>query len=148
MKELINDILTKRSSVVEIGSGSGIISDLLAQNSFIVHCIDWWDLWGRNKQQTDDFTKVADTYPNVFQIKGDYIAIADEFMNNNIDFVFINNIELHKYKKVITTWLPKIKKGGYIGGKCLMNPAVEYAVVDIFGIPEKVYDDDYWIVKI
>jgi hypothetical protein len=61
---------------------------------------------------------------------------AKHYEDNSLDFVFID--AAHDYESVrqdILTWLPKIKKGGYIGGHDFRfdeNIGVYEAVNDIF----------------
>lgn len=56
-------------------------------------------------------------YPNYKFIEDFSINAANHFLDNSLDFVYIDGD--HSYKGVmedITTWLPKVKPGGIIAG--------------------------------
>lgn len=74
-------------------------------------------------------------------------AILD-FNDEEYDFIYIDGI--HQYENVkqdIINYLPKVKKGGVIGGHDYGGPwtGVKQAVDEVFGKPDKVFKDTSWI---
>lgn len=61
---------------------------------------------------------------------------------------------MHTYDAVksdILMWLPKIKKGCFIGGhdySKIEHPSVTQAVDEAFGKPDKVFIDTSWVKRI
>jgi len=86
-------------------------------------CIDSWDGrneggHGYNSNHMVDFIirmKLADGY--FTPISGVTPEIAKSYANESLDFVWIDALHEYEYVKAdIIAWLPKIKKGGYLGG--------------------------------
>ena len=73
----------------------------------------------------------------ITDIKGTSWEMANNFEDESVDFVFID--AGHEYDSVvkdITSWLPKIKKGGIISGHDYFNPcgvkqAVDELITDV-----------------
>ncbi len=90
-------------------------------------------------------------YGNAILLRLDSLAAVGNFADGNLDYVFID--ASHDYENVladIKAWLPKVKKGGWIGGHNYDDntyPGVTQAVNEIFEIVE--IDDDWtWFKKI
>jgi hypothetical protein len=78
-------------------------------------------------------------------------AGADNFVNQSLDFVFINAPENYeRTKDQIEIWRNKIKPGGYIGGHNYSNKfqAVVRAIYEKLGNPDKAFADGSWLVEI
>jgi hypothetical protein len=78
---------------------------------------------------------------------------ADLILDNSVDFVFIDAD--HTYEGVledIKAWLPKIKKGGWIGGHDYGNlprfPGVKKAVDESFPYGVELKGDCTWFRKV
>lgn len=81
---------------------------------------------------------------NVQQIKKmSHIAVKD--VKEELDFVYIDGNHAYEYVLIdILTWLPKIKKGGLIGGHDFNDKEVAKAVTDMFpNVNSK--NRDWWI---
>ena len=104
------------------------------------------------------------SYRNYGKIKMKSEEVVDLFKDDFIDMIYIDGD--HRYDYVINDiklWLPKIKKGGIIAGhdyytedyikksywtnKWDMNfmKDVKKAVIDIIGIPDKLFVDSSWL---
>jgi predicted O-methyltransferase YrrM len=83
-------------------------------------------------------------------IKGECIKTAKQFKKQSIDFIFIDaNHDYEFILKDIKSWLPKLKKGGIIGGHDFTDnwPGVKKAVKEMFGNDFKVIGNS-WIHEI
>lgn len=73
------------------------------------------------------------------------------FLDEYLDLVYID--ASHRYEDVINdikTWLPKIKKGGYLSGHDYHeNSQVFDSVNDFFGKTHAItiYPDSSWVIK-
>jgi predicted O-methyltransferase YrrM len=74
----------------------------------------------------------------------DSIEASKQYEDESLDFVFIDASHEYEFVKAdILTWLPKVKKGGWIGGHDFTpndppTNGVDTAVKEIFG-------DDYGV---
>lgn len=89
-------------------------------------------------------------YNNILLVQKTSDDAAADFSNETYDFVYIDGI--HTYEQVktdIINYLPKIKKGGMIGGHDYVNSGhlvgVYKAVNEMFGKPDKTFKDGSWI---
>lgn len=120
---------------VEVGSWKGTSSAYMAVEiinsgkQIKFDCIDIWRAENNDAiYQTDEYVKHNKLYEhfidNMKPVEGHYHAIqmpsvdaANLYQDNSLDFVFID--ASHTYENVfadIKAYLPKIKKGGVIGG--------------------------------
>lgn len=160
LKMLIDEFVTKDTVMVEVGSFSGISSELFALHCKEIHCVDMWDpYWEITDRQRIEFAefafdKLVFSYSNITKIKNSSTEAAKSFEDNSLDFVYID--AAHDYENVkndILAWLPKIKAGGYISGHDYRydpNIAVYQAVNDIFVNSHKivVFPDSSFVVNI
>jgi predicted O-methyltransferase YrrM len=78
--------------------------------------------------------------------------VVDEFEDNSFDFIYID--ASHTYedtKKDIELYLPKVKKGGIIGGHDYQQdefPGVKKSVLELVGKPDEVFRDYSWVKKL
>jgi hypothetical protein len=150
------------SHFVEVGSWYGKSTAYMAvaiANSKKNIKFDAVDTWRGSPEhqkggEYEDENAINDTLFNVFQenmkpaagyynpVKMDSIEASKQYEDESLDFVFIDASHEYEFVKAdILTWLPKVKKGGWIGGHDFTpndppTNGVDTAVKEIFG-------DDY-----
>jgi predicted O-methyltransferase YrrM len=153
--DLIEDNLTAETVMVEIGSYSGVSSQLFAKKVKHISCVDMWEPYPEVKEEyiiegERRFNAFHKTVLNATKIKKSSIVAAGDFANESLDFVYVD--AFHTYAACyedIKTWLPKIKKNGAIAGHDHHHSDVARAVNDAFPNYEvTVYDDTSWFVKL
>jgi lipopolysaccharide biosynthesis glycosyltransferase len=133
-QEIVKRVKGKETIGVEVGTYKGQTADSILKlcPNTKIHLIDVWDnSHYRNKQdrlyhaKKDEWNtakehayKVKEKYNGRCHIHEQLSLVAvDNFEDQGIDWVFID--AEHSYescKEDINAWLPKIKKGGWIGG--------------------------------
>ena len=160
LKMLIDEYINENTIMVEIGSFSGVSSELFSLHCKEIHCVDLWDAYWEieDKQRTEfaeyTFNKLLVNYNNIKKIKDSSTNAANMFQDKSLDFVYID--AAHDYenvKKDILAWLPKVKNGGYIAGHDYRydpNIGVYEAVNDIFVEEYKIvtFPDSSFVVRI
>jgi predicted O-methyltransferase YrrM len=160
LKMLIDEYINEHTIMVEIGSFSGVSSELFSLHCKEIHCVDLWDAYWEieDKQKTEfaeyTFNKLLVNYNNIKKIKDSSTNAANMFQDKSLDFVYID--AAHDYenvKKDILAWLPKVKNGGYIAGHDYRydpNIGVYEAVNDIFVEEYKIvtFPDSSFVVRI
>lgn len=69
----------------------------------------------------------------ISDIKEDSTKAADRFLNNSIDFVFLDaNHDYDWIKNDILAWLPKVRKGGIIAGHDATRTEVQRVLKHVF----------------
>lgn len=135
--ELCVDRVTKRSIVVELGTGSGVSAETFAHFAIAVVTVDL------NDCQPD--------CPNVTKLCGDSVAWATAFADESLDLVYLDSDHGYDHVKAeIEAWWPKVKPDGYLAGHDFQaDPGVEVirAVCERFDFPDMVYSDSSWIVR-
>ncbi len=146
---------------VEVGTSAGMNAlEVLKKWSNIekLYCIDSYPTYSDFLDPQDQVTlrgvaiKNFVYKPKINLIMEDSVDAAKQFKLESIDFVYID--ANHAYKSVeedIFTWLPKIKKGGLIGGHDYEwtdkengdDIAVKNAVDNIFG-DRVMYNIDFY----
>ena len=147
-------------TMVEIGSYQGESTEMFANAGFEhVHAVDPWVDEGETTTYGTPYANVeyafdqrTENMPTIIKIKDFGANYARDFEDGSLDFVYID--ALHTYealKEDIAAWLPKIKKGGFIGGHDAagrwgkrLRPAVE----ESFGKHFKTFIDTSWLVKL
>lgn len=145
LKKLIN-MLPKNIEMIELGtwSGEGLSHFMSSGKIKKCHCVDMWvDHYA--EQCVDTY---VGHYGNVIKHKGKTADMHGGFCDNSVDFVYIDAD--HSYEGVledITNYLPKIKKGGIIGGHDYAGwyPGVIQAVDELLGKPDEIFEDTSWI---
>ena len=155
-----SDIETKEMIVVEIGSYAGDATKIFAKHFKRVICIDpYQNGYDDNDGASYKFDmrivynqfekEVLNKFKNVVHHKMTSEQAAPCFTNGWLDFVYIDGNHQYEYvKNDIEMWLPKIKKGGWLGGHDYMNidfEDVTKAVDEIVGKPDMVFTDTSWI---
>lgn len=169
LKDLCNYVHSrsniKEMTMVEIGSFAGNSTEIFAQKFHKVYSVDpWVSGWDENDGSADpnkfDMKEVEkqfdifilSQYNNVIKNKMKSEEASILFDDESLDFVYIDGD--HRYegvKKDIELWLPKIKKGGFIGGHDYNNPphhGVKKAVDEFFKKqPDKTFQDTSWVIQ-
>ena len=152
--DLVISNFKKNFIVAELGSFSGVSSELFALTCSKVFCIDVWQMYEKSSilgYAESLFDKRMKNYNNYSKIIGRTVDMYKHFGDEYFDAVYID--ASHDYENVktdISLWLPKIKNGGFICGHDYDRyncPGVKKAVDEIFE-NVKVYSDDSWIVKV
>jgi hypothetical protein len=143
--------------MVEVGCHKGESTELFALHFDRVFAVDPWGDYKTSfgspmtsKGVEDSFDKLVEQYSNITKIKETSIQASLHFVDGDLDFVYIDGA--HDYESVrndIASWLPKICKGGVIGGHDYQNiKAVRKAVNDVFGKPDQTFCDWSWLCKL
>ncbi len=79
------------------------------------------------RQRSEPFGKRAELQ------KGDAPAIAGKYPDGNFDFIFYDcyNYRISTpafHERILTPWLPKLKKGGYLIGRDFHEPDIQAAL--------------------
>lgn len=133
-----------RGIMVEIGCAFGESTEIFSGYFTKVYAIDPWE-----RLPDTAFDAVKARHDNIMKLCGSDELFLDTFYDGIFDFVYID--AEHDYPMVhrqITQWLPKVKKGGFIGGHDYALGGVIQAVNEIFGKPDKVFEDTSWVVKL
>ena len=149
-------------TMVEIGCYAGESTAIWCKNFKKVYAIDPW-LDGKGYDPNDVASRVMSNaieeqfdnrlakFENFDKIKNFSYEVADQFEDESLDFVYIDGEHTYEgVQKDIEMYLPKVKKGGFIGGHDYKPKwqGVMDAVNEKFESPDKTFDDNSWIVKI
>lgn len=153
---LVNEIVRPDFTIVEIGSFSGVSSDLFARFCKRLYCIDVWDSDPDYQEiEPEHLKKASDLFDEVWMsheqtiepIQAFSLDVVSQFDDGELDMVYID--ARHDYPSVkadILAWMPKIKKGGWLTGHDidLDGERVLKAVTEIIGNDYKTYKDTSW----
>lgn len=167
---LINTVVENGcdKKMVEIGSYMGESTTLFANAFEHVIAVDSW----KRGYDTNDAASERDNIVDVEQefdkrvircnkiiignkigkIKTNSKNAATMFESGSLDLVYIDGC--HKEWCVtedIKTWLPKIRRNGYVSGHdygSKKHPGVKVAIDKLFGRPDEVFSDGNWIKRI
>lgn len=146
--DLINDNITKDSVVVEIGSYSGVSSELFALFCKRLYCVDIWQGYAEPAEKI--FDELFIKYNNIVKMKLTSRDAAKNFQNHSIDLLYIDSD--HRYETIkedVLLWASKIKTNGIISGHDYNWRPVRKAVNEIFYNKDiKTYKDNSWLVKL
>lgn len=153
---LIEKYVNEETTMVELGSFSGISSELFALHCKKIYCIDPWEpYWEINDENLInlaelEFDKMITNYKNIIKIKNFSYNVVENFENNSLDLIYIDSD--HSYENVkreIFLWIKKIKNNGYISGHDINLPTVFNAVTEIFDPTYiELFNDTSWIVDV
>jgi predicted O-methyltransferase YrrM len=146
--DLCQKYLKPTDKCVEVGSFSGVSSQVIALHCGELHCVDTWDFGGTMPAE-QMFDLMHPNYPNITKVKMTSIEASKQYADGSLDFVYIDAD--HSYASVvadINAWKPKVKPGGYIAGHDSYMPEVLKAVMDCLGEPLQYFTDTSWIVRL
>ena len=147
--------------VVEFGTFLGESAEIFSHYFHSVHTIDPWDeefmtnVAGENMtlpRIRAEFLRNTEGCMNITQHRMPSAVASRMFPDNTVDLVYIDG--WHHFSVVsadILTWLPKVRKGGWIGGHDYMsevNSQVIPAVKAMLSSPDYVFGDYSWIKEI
>jgi predicted O-methyltransferase YrrM len=155
-----HEFISPESTIVEVGSFSGVSSELFALHCKEIYCVDMWDAyWEITDMQRvqfaeSSFDNMKKLYSNIYKIKKTSVDASKDFKDQSIDFVYID--AAHDYNSVredLLTWLPKVKKGGFISGHDYRydpHIGVYQAVNDIFVEDYKIttFPDSSFVIQL
>jgi predicted O-methyltransferase YrrM len=156
LQDLINNIPTK-GTMIEIGTFTGESTVIFGDHFKKVIGVDpmLQDYDVQDPTSKFNFNEVLDMfndrvkdYKNISLVQKTSDDAVLDFNDESFDFIYIDGI--HQYENVkqdIINYLPKVKKGGVIGGHDYGPhwPGVKVAVDEMFGKPDKVFKDTSWI---
>lgn len=152
--ELCREINLKKDMVmVELGSYGGESAEVFARFTGKVYCIDEWCPGSMDGilEAENRFDMVCKLYPNIIKVKGLTGKSIPLFYGGAFHFGYIDaNHEYDFVKTDLTTLIPKIKKGGYIGGHDYHReyPGVRMAVNELLGGPDRIFKYFSWVKKL
>jgi hypothetical protein len=162
LQDLINKIpKEQRKRMVEIGCYVGDSTEIFSNNFEVVYAVDPWENGYDDKDAASfqtpmsivesQFEELAIKQGNIIKNKMSSKKAVKLFDDNSLDFVYIDGLHTCEgVKEDIELWLPKIKKGGFIGGHDYKNkhhPGVQPAV-DEFKKPDFIFRDTSWLIKL
>jgi len=154
--DLINKYITNESVVVELGSFSGVSSELFALHCKTLYCIDpWLPYWEINDSEKMNYAEakfdcMMKQYNNIVKYKLKSTESISKFENNSVDLIYIDSDHsAENVQKEIVSWLPKIKNNGYVAGHDINLPTVFNVVTKYFDPTYlELFNDTSWIVNI
>tara|TARA_R110002167_G_scaffold338024_1_gene545583 strand:+ start:1723 stop:2364 length:642 start_codon:yes stop_codon:yes gene_type:complete len=121
--DLIKDVITSETVMVEIGSFSGVSSELFAIHCKDIYCVDNWKPYDemqevcRLQEAERRFDNILTVYKNIHKLKMSSAKGSEQFQDCSLDFVYIDaSHDYDNVKRDLEIWLPKIKLGGIIAG--------------------------------
>jgi hypothetical protein len=154
--DLITKYVTENSTIVELGSFSGVSSELFALHCCKLHCVDpwlpYWEISDNNQMIEAEmkFDLMMKNYDNIEKHKMFSEKAALIFNNLSIDMVYIDSDHsAENVENEIKLWLPKIKEHGYISGHDFNLPPVFNVVTKYFDSTFiEIFNDTSWIVSV
>jgi predicted O-methyltransferase YrrM len=87
--DLVKKYITNKDFVVEVGSFSGVSSQVLALHCKELHCVDPYS-WDAVKEAEKMFDTMLEDYPNIKKVKKPSIEGARDYEDHSIDLVYID----------------------------------------------------------
>lgn len=149
--------------MVEVGSYAGDSAEIFASVFKTINCVDLWRDDALNDGILEKFapmSKVEERFDWILQktnnntpckinkYKLSSEKASEQFDDSSLDFVYID--ACHDYEAVkadISYWLPKVRKGGFIGGHDYDRHRLKQAVNELVKV-ERTFVDNSWIAKI
>jgi len=150
---------TSNAEMVELGSYGGQSTAIFSQYFKKVTAIDPWEDYEelptyKMEQVERTFDKFVGSQKNVEKRKGYSVEESKTFEDRSLDFVYIDARHEEEYVlEDIETWLPKLKKNGFIGGHDFylyptVEPWVGKAVLSKFNKDDIIiFADCSWLTK-
>lgn len=154
--DLIIKYITEESVIVELGSFSGVSSELFALHCKTIYCVDpWIPYWEINDSKKlnyaeQNFDNMMKNHNNIIKVKLKSDEAYNNFEDKSLDLVYIDSDHSSEnVEKEIAMWLPKIKNGGYISGHDFNLPTVFNVVTKYFDPTFiEIFNDTSWIVNV
>lgn len=154
--DLIKKYITEESVMVELGSFSGVSSELFALHCKTIYCVDpWIPYWEINDSKKlnyaeQNFDNMMKNYNNIIKVKLKSCDAYNNFEDKSLDLVYIDSDHSSEnVEKEIVMWLPKIKNNGYISGHDINLPTVFNVITKHFDPTYiELFNDTSWIVNI
>jgi hypothetical protein len=159
LEDLIRDLTGNNLIMAEIGVYAGESTSIFAESGKFktIHAVDPWKNGYDNSDPASeafDMNLVEQEFDSIVQLYDPIIVKHNTSrealqLPNNLDLVYID--ASHQYDAIINDlkiYLPFIKKGGAISGHDYQDDRAETvcrAVNELFGHPDKIYDDSSWI---
>ena len=163
LQQLLDYIKVEDLVMVEIGCFTGESTEVFCSSDKVkmLYAVDPWESgYDTNdtasevdmKQVEKEFDDRLSEFSNYEKIKLTGLDASQKFDDNSLDVVYIDGCHTYEcVKEDITTWLPKVKKGGYLCGhdyfRPRLNKHVKTAVDSLLGEPDQVFVDGSWVVK-
>jgi len=142
----------RKLNMIEIGVWCGESTALFALSGFFesIDTIDPWDndLHDQLKKEFEINTRHWDYIKHHTEYSQN---CADKFQDKSYDFVYIDGAhDYQSVKKDIELYLPKLRKGCWIGGHDYMvdGYGVTKAVHKLLGKPKNIFRDSSWAVQV
>ena len=159
---MIQDHFKPDFEMVEVGSFEGtstLMFSLFVKKVYSVDCYDYVvPPTGRIPSHDRLFVRAEKTFlkrtakkPNIIKIRKTSLEAGKDFADSSLDAVYIDaEHDEESVRTDIETWLPKIKKGGYLSGHDWWLPHISKIVQEILGEGKViyVYSDTSWISQI
>jgi predicted O-methyltransferase YrrM len=141
--------LPSEMEMIEVGTYAGESAKIFLESGKVkkIYCIDLWhkDDWAEAEKPVDELMK---RYPELVKMKMSSEQAAKEFEEQSVNFCYIDaNHWYEPCKADIKNYLPKIKKGGWIGGHDYKMPSVKQAVNELLGEPDYLFKDSSWLKR-
>lgn len=151
---LIRRYINEETVMLEIGSFSGVSSELFALHAKSIVCVDPYESYPEIDYESilsaeKQFAEMMSNYLNITKIKLKSNDAISLFEDETFDLIYIDGA--HDYENVskdIKSWIPKIKKGGYISGHDFSVHDVNLAIMDCGLSIIEVFCDDSWICNV
>jgi predicted O-methyltransferase YrrM len=159
LHDLIEENFDSQTCICEIGSHSGVSTELFASMCGTVYAVDF--------KTTPSLDDIVEKYSNLTFYKDRSENVLDKFEDGQFDAVYIDaNHDYENVKQDIINWMPKVKTGGFLCGHDYMDDELAEKIkrnknlwkkmgkngvrkaVDEFFPKIKTYSDSSWIVKI
>lgn len=149
----LRDLIAKLPNdleMIEVGTYAGESAEIFLKSGKVkkIYCVDLWHIkdWAEAEEPVNELIK---RYPQLVKLKMSSEKGAKEFENESVDFIYIDANHYYEPCKLdIINYLPKIKKGGWIGGHDFQMESVRRAVEDTIGYPDYTFEDNSWLKQV
>lgn len=152
LKDLCDKFIAEDLVMLEVGSFAGVSSELFANYCKQLYCVDIWKEYSEINQENlnngeKQFDEMIERYDNIVKVKLPSKEASETFEDGFFDVIYID--AAHDYTNVlidISSWLPKLKKGGVMAGHDYVTlPGVRRAVDECFNNVH-TFSDSSWAV--
>jgi len=156
-RDIFSQLVPAEGQVVEVGSYRGrsllSVGDIVRERNISVKCVDLFEPYLEDKSTTrlEEFIATitnANLEDRVVVEQNESVRAAARTPYGSLDFVFIDAD--HSYEAVkadIKAWLPRLKKGAWIGGHDFNEEGVNRAVMETFREVTGRPDSSIWLAR-